>query len=231
MKIKSTVLLMILVFGSFFNNGIIGQHTGGLPALFDEYDKLQIIEGETEEQYEGSPYLTNDQYDHQLTFDDQIYTDLHLRFNIYSEDMEIEIDEKYRVIPKNKLFTHFSIGNHDFLYIDNFKNKKQKRCYLERLATTDHISFYKKHRINLIKAKSPEPYQEAKKAKFVSISPIYFISIDNNTLQSFTSKKDLLDLFPNIKPEIKSYIKKNKVKFNNEDDLIETLAFTDTLLN
>lgn len=231
MKTKSVTLFAILLVGLFFSTNAFCQHTGGLPDLFDDFGKLQMIEGQTEEQYEGSPYITNDHSDHSLKYDTQEVINLHLRYNIHLDILEIEKDGQFYQINKDILITNFTIGDYNFLLKNKFKNKKLKKCYLEELSLTNNISLYKKHQITLIKAQSPKPYQEAKLARYAPAKPIYFLSIKNNSLASFTSEKQLLELFPNLKSEIKTYIKKDKLKYKEETDLIKIVAYTDTLLD
>jgi len=58
---------------------------------------------------------------------------------------------------------------------------------------------------------------------------VYWILI-NNSLQSFRDANQLIKIFPDYKNEIKSYIKQNKIKFGNTDDVIKLTVYCNGLI-
>lgn len=207
-----------------------GQNIGTYDDLFRGYMQLQYNEGITEFEYEGSPFITSTDSTGKFHFDNVEITNQQLRYNIYNDAMELYKDGQFHRIKKTEICTDFIINEHLFKFVNNFENEKLQSLYLEVVLTTQNISFYKKHRVIFIKPESAKPFQEARPAKFKTINPRYYISINNHNLTSFNSNKELLNLFPEIQSELKSNIKKNKLKYRNEDDLVEILTFANSLM-
>jgi hypothetical protein len=57
---------------------------------------------------------------------------------------------------------------------------------------------------------------------------VYWISI-NNSLSSFQTEKQLLIILPDLKNEIKQYIKQNKLKFANPGDIRKLIVYCNSL--
>lgn len=57
---------------------------------------------------------------------------------------------------------------------------------------------------------------------------VYWISI-NNSLSSFQNEKQLLNIIPDHSNEIKKYIKQNKLKFDNPNDVLKLIVYCNSL--
>jgi hypothetical protein len=62
----------------------------------------------------------------------------------------------------------------------------------------------------------------------IKTEKVYWINI-NNTLSSFQTEKQLLIILPDLKNEIKQYIKQKKLKFDKPDDIIKLIVYYNSL--
>ena len=58
----------------------------------------------------------------------------------------------------------------------------------------------------------------------IKSAPVFLISINNNNF-SFVNERQFLKLFPGKEKEIKSLIKKNRLKFENPMDMIRLVQY------
>jgi len=182
--------------------------------------------------YEGTPFLTGQKNGCKLILEDKTeYDNVSLRYNIYDDELEFEKKEQFYKVPKDKLFAEFYIDDHHFRYFWNFKDKKYKPGYLEILVKKDKIYLLKKHHVDLIEATKEEPYKEAKPAQFIPRKPLYFIGFNNEPLKEFKSEKELYELIPEHSIMLKEHIKKNKLKFRNEEDIVSTIVYLNSIYN
>jgi len=63
----------------------------------------------------------------------------------------------------------------------------------------------------------------------VKYDPVFWVKI-NGQLNDFTSEKQYLKLFPGKEELIKQYIKKNKVKFDRQDQLVKLWSYTNSIM-
>jgi len=199
--------------------------------LYEDFRQQQLINGISEVIYEGSPYLSNNSSNNALVYNQNKISDLILRYNIYNDIMEVEKEGQFYQIPKSNLFSDFTIDEHHFKLISYFNGEKQKNGYLEVLSDTNKISLFKKHQITLLKAEKPGAYKDAQPARFKPSNPIYYISVNDNDLVPCKSENELFELFPQYKSQLKIYLKKNKLKFRNEMDIVKTIIYLDSIYN
>jgi hypothetical protein len=64
----------------------------------------------------------------------------------------------------------------------------------------------------------------------VKYDPMYWIRINEN-MSSFVGEKQLLKIFPGKENDLKSFIKKNKLKFDSKEDLVKICQYADGLVN
>jgi hypothetical protein len=62
----------------------------------------------------------------------------------------------------------------------------------------------------------------------VNVTKKYWIKTGEK-MESFLSERQLLKLYPDIEDQLKGYIKKNKLKFEKESDMVRLITFYNTL--
>jgi hypothetical protein len=72
-------------------------------------------------------------------------------------------------------------------------------------------------------------YKLADKEVIIENIEVYWIKI-NDSIQSFREISQLIKIFPGFKVEIKSFIRKDKIKFENNEDIKKLIAYCNTLM-
>ena len=72
-------------------------------------------------------------------------------------------------------------------------------------------------------------YKLADKEVVIYNVEVYWIKI-NDSMQSFREISQLIKIFPGLKDEIKSFIRKGKIKFENNEDIRKLIAYCITLM-
>lgn len=119
----------------------------------------------------------------------------------------------------------FTIGSSEFI---NLKFKKNSGFY-EILVEEMNLVLLKKYNCVIIKGKESDGINQATKDKFKMSFNYYLIKDNIELIKVKVKEKNILKLLIDKKPEIEKYIIDNKLKFNNENDLVEILNFYSTL--
>ncbi len=216
---------LIIVITLSFSNTILSQIT--LATAID-YRRLQTdfdlensigIKGSVE--YEGTPYLLD-----QFTGADIIlkagdgYKGIPMNYNIYNDDFEFLMDSVSFALGNNNIINHINIKDRKFYYLTYTYNSAEIKGYLELVADGKY-RFFKKHRVIYTKPQPPSGYVEAQAAKFSSRSPDYFIELVDGSIVYFNNLKDIADLVHEEGRNIKDFIKDNKLKTRQEEDIIQ----------
>ncbi|MBR9915701.1 MAG: hypothetical protein GYB32_12895 [Algicola sp.] len=160
------------------------------------------------------------------------------RYNAYNGDMEIkDVDSNSDItrallIDTNDFIIEFMKDGktyQSYNYID--ENNNQKRDFFVNLVSTNRVSLLKKETVVFkeeVIAKSS--YDKNKPAEFKRLSDTYYLKIGtDNAIEVPSNKKELAGLFPKHEGDIKTFIKKNRIKTSKEEDLIQLVDYINTL--
>ena len=91
----------------------------------------------------------------------------------------------------------------------------------------DVYGLYKKDRVKFESEKPPRSsYDLPSPAVFKSKPSLYLVSIDGGRIQQFNADNSAYGKFPPFKEsDIKANMKQHKLKFKNEEDLIELFQY------
>jgi hypothetical protein len=182
----------------------------------------------------GSPYL-NEKFT-AATISSIPNKTVNARYNIYTDEIEIKIDEddiqKFNKSMKNVVITFL---NDDIVlttlkYIDI--NKGIQIGYFMTINDTKaKVALYSKKEIRYVESKpAANGYDKDKPAEFKSKNDTYFISKKGAYARELPSKKkELIKLFPENSKEILAYIKNNKIKTSREADLITLIDYINSI--
>ena len=182
----------------------------------------------------GSPYINENFTAVKIKgYDDKIYSG---RYNAYNGEMEIKLYEgkiialdvyssDYEVvfIGENKTYNTVAYNSESGIL---------KKGFLVSVYSNEKVQLLKEEKIKFIeKIEATSSYQKDKPAKFRRQGDDYYIKLGTNDAQYLPSKKkDLAKAFPSKSKEISSFIKKNKLKLNKEEDLIKVAEYLGTIL-
>ena len=180
----------------------------------------------TYDDIKGSPYLNSEFVLGDIFMNEgSNFNDIPLRYNIYSDNIEfMNSKEQTMEISDPKTYNYFEIADTIFKYLEYANGAKTQNGYLQ-LLSSGNVILYKKYNIGLKKAQEPEPYKEARPPEFFDKSPDFYISINGETPLFSKNSKQAEAILSTVKADVKSYIKKEKLKLNREEDLIKIVEY------
>ncbi len=229
---KKILFILIILFAFSFK--ITAQDLYQIGTTIDLFKANKRIKGEhnnvlTEKDIKGSPYL-NDEFitGSVFTTTKVQYNNIKLRYNIFNDEIEFDADGQVQALLAPESFDMIEFGGNVFCYIPYSLLKKIKRGYFIRLVE-GKASLWMRPEISFVKATEPAPYKEAEPAKFVRKADSFFIRIGKEEARPVSSKSDLIDIFPDQNDKIEAFVKKNKIKPNNPDNLKELVHYYNSL--
>ena len=177
----------------------------------------------------GHQFLLEDQiYSGNLVFRGVEYKNLNLKYDIYSQQIVVNISHNNSTIgfiPPNDFISFFSINEIPFLKSD-FQGKPK---FYQVLFNSAKLScFYYWYKVldetGRIGDRISYKFSESRRKNFLKF---------DDSFERYTNNKSFIKLFPSkIKPDIKQYIKTNHIKVNksNIDEVKELLEYCNSLL-
>ncbi|MFD0977594.1 hypothetical protein [Salinimicrobium gaetbulicola] len=157
-----------------------------------------------------------------LFYNDQLFPEISIRYDFFRDivvaKIQIENGQVYIIQLINDLLENFTVGQQKFINV-TFDNKVFENGFYEILAKSDCASLLKKRRFRpLEKRDKSYMYYE-----FEEIDTQRIINISGNYIKA--SKKELIEMFPKNKGEIKEFYKKNRsLRKLNEDKFYQELT-------
>jgi hypothetical protein len=232
MKIKTIFLFLSVIFSL-----VINAQEYQLKETFDFYRNNKMVSGEwssgtlTEKDIEGSPYLTDDFINGTIyTVQKQKYVDIPVRYNIYNDQMEFKTESgEVQAMATPEIVERVEFGKYKMAYIPFSYSKKLIKGFFIILQEGEKASLFLRKNMSFKNAEEPAPYKEAQPPRFVKNPDDYFIRIGMEEAKAVNSKKDLLEIFPDYKKDVESFIKKNKTKTNAPESLEELIKYYNSL--
>lgn len=184
----------------------------------------------TEADIKGSPYSSDEFINGTIyTIQKLKYVDVSMRYNIYNDQLEFKsTDGEVMAIAAPDLIETVELGDLKMVYIPYSVSKKIRKGYFTVIAE-GNASFYLRQEIIFKKATEPGAYKEAEPAMFDRRPDKFFIRVGTSEAKLVDNKKDLLEAFPDKQGELEGFVKKNKIKPNSQEDLIELVHFYNSL--
>ena len=188
------------------------------------------------EDIEGSPYIDVEfPIGRIYSADFELIKTAFVRYNAYTDNMEISLDENgvdYYLVKKLPDFLYFVINNKTYgafeynvnasktinYFVILSENKKSKSILLKR----EHVIFKKGKKLES-SFLSPTPN------RFIRLKDELFIKIDDQIIEIPKKIKDVSNLFLGKNKEMETFIKSKKMKTTNEADLLELVNYYNSL--
>ncbi len=181
---------------------------------------------------QGSPYLQKMFAPAKV---DNVVQKVFMRYNVFNDNFEF-------ITPKNDTLILDKIDDFGTI-IFAATNKKYKLTqyvdtknklfngYLISLYEKGDFVLYKKENITFYEEKLAKTSLERDMpAKFVKSNDFFFFkNKDKGTIEFPENKKQLLKLFPDKKEAIETFLKENKINFDEESDKMKIIDFLNTL--
>lgn len=224
--VRTTALFMLLVISNAGRSQNQLIYVGG-----DEFDGV-FRPRSTKINYseiEGSPYSYEKLLKGAVVLKGDDPKEYFLRYDSYADEMEFLRNDQLLAVSNKEALDYVQIANLKYIYTGFYINDKLNKGYVIELDS-GKCSLYRKDRVRFEQEKPPKSsYTPATPATFKPRPSLYFMSCLNTGLQQFNTDNSALDKFPPVmQDDIKAYMKKNKLKFKKESDLLEVFNFINT---
>ncbi|MBF00076.1 MAG: hypothetical protein CMP77_08865 [Flavobacterium sp.] len=157
------------------------------------------------------------------------------RYNAYTDEMELKIDDNNIVILNPKENTVVKLTNNRALYkFVQYTNEDgvASQNYLVVVSENPNVTIYKRERIELQPEQHPTGgYQKYKPAYYNKLNPEYYIQFNGGPIVYMSDKKkDVYSLIPGKEKEIKEYVKENRIDPSKDNDLKKLGAYLSTII-
>ena len=183
------------------------------------------------EEFSGSPYTAFEFQPTQVYYRDEYQGDLYYRYNAYNEEIEIKEDPAMtgvRALGKDKAIAIKVNGKPMSFKTFIDKNGRTSNGYLITLQSSGPYTLYKRINVKFSQGKKAEnSFVKAVPSKFSHFIE-YYMEVDGvNQINEIQLKnKALLNLVGDGEATaLKTYLKENKLKIKNENDLISAFVF------
>lgn len=190
---------------------------------------FRINPEELPEKAMGSMYYSESFLPAKISGDEEI---LLLRYNAHKDEMEYEQGKDlYYLIKPDNIEVSFINSGKVYKYLSYEDAKGSARGFLVKLVDTGNTySLYKREYISYIPAKdATNGYDRTRPAEFKKTDDTFYIGVNGKLETLPKNRRALLNRFSDNKDQISQYLKKNKVSFSNETDLIDLVSFLNTL--
>jgi hypothetical protein len=187
-------------------------------------------ESGTKEIIEGSEYL-NDKFveGEVFTQSSKRFSGIPMRYNAYLDEIEVKLpDGKIYKLSNTSQIIQVNLNNEVLIFSPFIYAREKKNGFLFRLYSGKSALYKRNYKIYKGKVPSNGIIEEIP-AKIVDKPKEYFIKLKDGVPLLCKTKKDLLEMLRNHLSEIEVFLKRERLKMNNEADLIKVLTYYDSL--
>ncbi|HEX9824962.1 MAG TPA: hypothetical protein VGA80_00055 [Flavobacteriaceae bacterium] len=227
---KYLFIIFIIVFNSLqsqtqnsTNTNIIGQG--------DLSNGFWVLSNPTLKQIEGSPYLFDSWYQTgKLFFGDKVYSINALNYNISAERFEAKISEDSVFALNHGGFNKVLINGKSFSR--HLDPDFQRNTYFENVIQFKDMLLLKKYVLKIVEGQiNPMTRKKIQPDRFIKNEKFYVLVGEPVNMEEVKLKKSsILQLInDNEISKVKNFAKKNKLGFNNIDDVYKILNYYNSL--
>jgi len=194
--------------------------------------------GLTEEEFnnvDGSPYANENFMPGSIYQGNElVYTNILLRYNIFSDEIEIKkaaniSEESYEALIKNT-DTFVKILNSIYVFIP-FEGSIENGNYFSIVSEESNFDLFKKTKV---KYTAPfyarTSYERDRSATFTQENTYYLVSKDGDFYELPNSKSKMIKVMAKKEQDIKSYLKNADLNLKDEQALIKLVKYYNSLL-
>jgi hypothetical protein len=201
-------------------------------------DKLRLnkgIKGMNDVEYsaiQGEPFIFRNFKIGSLIASNGEKFNIEVRYDMYANEMHIKNkDEIFAIIHPEKVKL-IEADDIKFIYSQYAKgpgeNSNGDSSYFI-LSTDGKCKLLVKKNVRIQEAEPPKLYQEAKPAKFVATTDLYYLKINENDAIKIKNEKELLIVLADKESEIKIFIKTNHLGVSKIEDLSKIVSYYNSL--
>lgn len=197
--------------GDFYNT-FLGSKFG---KIVNANTEIKGSPYEIEEFIPGIIYVNTKQY----------YSDILLRYNMYSDQMEFKRpDGAIYEVNRPETIDSIIIGTSRYIH-HAFKGGSKSRNGYFKVLTGGTPLLLLKMNVFHNPAEPPGAYKEAVPESFERDADDFYLLFPQDDAVKFSGKNEFLGIIGLKKAEMEKFIKKNKIRFNKQEDLIATMNY------
>lgn len=148
---------------------------------------------------------------------------INIRYNKYTDTVEILKDGNIYVLPKTEKYARIAFVNSPEILV--YLNSGEMEGYYFELIPGKYRLLKKLKTEFRPEVPAVNSFTSTVPPRFENINPVYYFEINNQYVKVPKNSKDLANLFGEQQAEITTFIKSNKLKINQEMDLIRLAQF------
>ncbi len=146
------------------------------------------------------------------------------RYNTYTDTVELLNEDDIFELPKSIKYSRITFPKPTAVLVYMNTMDIPEGYYFE--MATGKYSLYKKMKTEYREgAKAVNSFTPAILPRFENLNPIYYIKTESQFVKVSKNGKDLPASFPEKTAAITDFVKKNKLKLNQEQDLLRLVQF------
>jgi hypothetical protein len=190
-------------------------------------DKALMVDGRTVREYEGSPYLSDHFENGEIVTSDAVYKGL-VRFNIYSDQIEILHQENIYVVVPDKTIKWVLINARKFI-VESFPWKGRTITGFLELVDEGAIDLCAKKLVIYKERQEPSGMQySVRPAKFENLSDQYFAKNPNGEVKKIPTLKTALAILSDRRTEAEGYVSREGLR-NRPEDIVLLIKYYNTI--
>jgi hypothetical protein len=215
---KYHLLILFLLSLSFIAKSQVSNYTE-VYVHRDFYDELTNPILNSEKEILGSPFLDST-FNKGTIILGQAKLDIPMRYNIYLDLFELTKDNAI-LFMNSEIVDTVILNDKTFIFI----HKEKRKGAYEVLFENSTGSVLKKHRVSFNKGATGVPFKEDVPPHYRNNLSEFYFYYKTGLVLRVTSLKQLADYFPQHKNEMKKFIKKNKLKRDKEEHLVNVFEY------
>ncbi len=179
---------------------------------------------------EGSVYLDdNFEKGEIFTTSNDRFLDIPMRFNAFHSEIEVLMpDSTVWSLTNMSNISRVILNSSVMIYTSFLADDGEKKGYLSLVYSGKSALYRRDYKVFMEGVPSNGIVNEIP-SKIVNRPKEFYLQIDAGMPKYFKNSKDLTTLLLNHKHEVDSFIKKEKINFKKEPDLIKLITYYDTL--
>ncbi|AXT20068.1 hypothetical protein D7030_02810 [Flavobacteriaceae bacterium AU392] len=170
----------------------------------------------------GTPYVNEEFSFAKINNSKELYL---VRYNAHQDVMEVKKGENTEIIVLDNEKNYVISMNGKEYITTAFDNGERGIAHIV-WEDTDHALFQKENVKFSPATKAKTSYEASTKAKYSEITNSYYVDFGNGSLvQVPKKKKKFYALFSDNTKNVQQFVKKEKLKIDNKEDLIKILNF------
>jgi hypothetical protein len=219
---KKTLYLFFLCIA--VQSDLLYSQFGQSNSVFEGVRALKARDGHKDLIYNsiaGSPYYSDDFVKSTVSYYDTIKVIAPLHYDMFQDEMEFKQGNNTLWLDK-KLVSLIRYGA-EKIVVAELPEENLKLAYFFMMNNGRYQLLIRK-KVKYYPSVPPKGYSDPIPERFVREKDETYLKLQDQQLQSFKSKKELMNILGN-KPEISDFINKEKIKIDNISGLIKLFDF------